>query len=329
MQFDHRTGYLWVAAGTTGEELVYDTATGKLVMTYQLSPLVGGGHGVGEADFINDTVITPDAVYATDTAQGMLFEMPLKPGGQPEGTFQAIPIDYNPSNPKSHGITATADGSYLIVVAVGGPYLVKTSDLSLTPVPFVAIAGAIRADGDLLVGHTLYGTGGPVGQAGVAVATLSDDYLSAVTSGYLTVDNQQLADITLLFMPNIAKYGNSIYGINGYQPVAPGTPTTASTGLAAVVKLTVQTPIAYSQAVTTPENTPINITLTGADFDIHPSRLTFTVTAQPSDGSLSGSAPNLTYTPNTGYTGSDSFTFTVSYDGETSPAGTVSITVSP
>ena len=55
--------------------------------------------------------------------------------------------------------------------------------------------------------------------------------------------------------------------------------------------------------------------------------LTFTVVAGPSHGTLSGAAPNLTYTPAADYNGPDSFTFKVN-DGtvDSSPA-TVSITV--
>ena len=42
---------------------------------------------------------------------------------------------------------------------------------------------------------------------------------------------------------------------------------------------------------------------------------------------LSGTAPNLTYTPNANYSGADSFTFTVSDGLVTSPQATVSIAV--
>ena len=55
--------------------------------------------------------------------------------------------------------------------------------------------------------------------------------------------------------------------------------------------------------------------------------LTFAVVAGPANGTLSGTAPNLTYTPNTGFFGNDSFTFQAN-DGLTDSAlATVSITV--
>ena len=55
--------------------------------------------------------------------------------------------------------------------------------------------------------------------------------------------------------------------------------------------------------------------------------LTYTVFTAPSHGTLSGTAPNLTYTPTTGFSGTDSFTFSVSNGTNPSATATVSITV--
>ena len=71
-------------------------------------------------------------------------------------------------------------------------------------------------------------------------------------------------------------------------------------------------PQAQSQAVVTQVGTPLDITLTATDDE--GDDLTFEVTAGPEHGALSGQAPNLTYTPEDGYEGPDSFTF-VANDG--------------
>ncbi len=86
-------------------------------------------------------------------------------------------------------------------------------------------------------------------------------------------------------------------------------------------------PVADAQSVTTDEDTPVAITLTGSDVD--GDALTFAIATPPAHGTLSGSAPNLTYTPEADYSGPDSFTFTVN-DGllDSTPA-TVTITVAP
>ncbi|MCO7223218.1 Ig-like domain-containing protein [Pleionea sp. CnH1-48] len=84
-------------------------------------------------------------------------------------------------------------------------------------------------------------------------------------------------------------------------------------------------PSATAASVTTDQNTAVQITLSGTDPDADP--LTFALTNQPQNGSLSGTAPNLTYTPKAGYSGNDSFTFTVNDGNLTSEPATVSITV--
>ena len=83
--------------------------------------------------------------------------------------------------------------------------------------------------------------------------------------------------------------------------------------------------MALSQTVTTDQDTPVDITLTATSPQGFP--LTYTVLTVPTHGTLSGSAPNLTYTPNTGYIGADAFTFRVNDGTTNSNTATVSITV--
>jgi hypothetical protein len=92
-------------------------------------------------------------------------------------------------------------------------------------------------------------------------------------------------------------------------------------------------PSANSLSVTTNSNSPVGITLSGNDLETAAADLVFEVTVSPAHGSLSGSGANLTYTPDTNYSGSDSFQFTVRDAGDgsaaslTSAAATVLITV--
>ncbi len=57
----------------------------------------------------------------------------------------------------------------------------------------------------------------------------------------------------------------------------------------------------------TPEDTPVAVTLEGSDLD--GDNLTFEVTLKPVRGDLSGTPPNLTYTPDPHYAGTDAFEF--------------------
>jgi hypothetical protein len=84
-------------------------------------------------------------------------------------------------------------------------------------------------------------------------------------------------------------------------------------------------PVADAQSISTAEDTAKAITLTGSDAD--GDSLTYSVVAGPAHGTLSGSAPALTYTPAANYNGSDSFTFKVNDGTVDSTIATVSITV--
>ena len=84
-------------------------------------------------------------------------------------------------------------------------------------------------------------------------------------------------------------------------------------------------PVADPQTVSTYINTPLAITLTGSDPDGDP--LQYLIQTNPSNGVLSGDPPNLTYTPNTDFVGTDSFTFLVSDGMDNSVAATITIHV--
>ncbi len=126
------------------------------------------------------------------------------------------------------------------------------------------------------------------------------------------------------------------YGPTSAAPTAAGIYTVTATsndpnytGTTTATFTIVGIPSANGQAVTTPENTPLAVTLTGSDPNTPALPLTFTVTVQPSFGSLSGTLPNLTYTPNPGHLGADTFQFTDSNGTATSTAATVTITTLP
>jgi Bacterial Ig domain len=85
-------------------------------------------------------------------------------------------------------------------------------------------------------------------------------------------------------------------------------------------------PIANSQSVNS-NGSPVAITLTASDSD--GDSLTYTIASNPAHGTLSGTPPNVTYTPAANFSGADSFTFYVSDGNITSNIATVAITVTP
>ncbi len=84
-------------------------------------------------------------------------------------------------------------------------------------------------------------------------------------------------------------------------------------------------PVANSQTVTTSENTAVVVTLTATDAD--GDALSYTVVSNPANGALSGTAPDLLYTPNLNFSGADSFTFKANDGQADSNIATVTITV--
>jgi len=88
-----------------------------------------------------------------------------------------------------------------------------------------------------------------------------------------------------------------------------------------------QAPTANAQNLSVAEDGALNLTLTGADAES--ASLTYTVLSQPGHGTLTGTAPNLNYTPATNYSGADSFTFKVNDGQVDSATATISITVTP
>ena len=69
------------------------------------------------------------------------------------------------------------------------------------------------------------------------------------------------------------------------------------------------TPTANSLTLSTDEDTPLSVLLSGTDPDGDP--LTYSILDLPSEGTLSGTAPDFTYTPADNFFGPDTFTYVV------------------
>ncbi len=118
------------------------------------------------------------------------------------------------------------------------------------------------------------------------------------------------------------------------EPVVESVEEPAKDGQEGIVPATVSIkkalnlpPVAEPHSVTTTEDTPVEIRLKGSDPDSD--SLAYRTIIEPSHGSLKGTGPNLIYTPNPNFYGSDSFTFKVNDGTADSAPAIVSITVSP
>ncbi len=182
----------------------------------------------------------------------------------------------------------------------------------------------------------------PVNDAPVAenifVTNLEDTAVTVQMSGadvdgdsiaYEIVENPLYSDLgpassnTVLLTPHANFNGNDQF----LYRVTDGVLFSATAIVNVVTLPANDAPVAYDQTVTLDEDTGTGITLTGFDVDGEP--LTFEMLAWPSHGSLSGEAPDFTYSPDTNFNGSDALVFRA-FDGVLySGSATVSIVVSP
>jgi hypothetical protein len=216
MKYDPRSGYLFVAGGTSGRATVYDAGSGDEVAFYQfLPPGVPG---------INDVVVTRQAAYFTDTFRPFLGRVALSRNGQPrEGELISLPANFGVRGPctvgpppRGNGIAATPDGDYLILVHMseGRLYLVDTATHTLSAIPmsggdFAGGAALCSTDGILLEGHTLYAVQFALNR--VAVVRMAPDYTSGEVIRYIT---EPFASNPALVSPTtIAAFGDSLYAV--------------------------------------------------------------------------------------------------------------------
>lgn len=129
----------------------------------------------------------------------------------------------------------------------------------------------------------------------------------------------------LIYRPN-----SNYYGLDSFSfTVGDGQFTSTEAAVLLHIAAVEDFPIAFPGALALDEDTSAPVTLLSYDGDGDP--LTYAVTA-PAHGTLSGTPPDLLYTPAPDYHGPDSFTFTVN-DGASSepisPPATITITVRP
>jgi parallel beta-helix repeat protein len=125
----------------------------------------------------------------------------------------------------------------------------------------------------------------------------------------------------LIYTPNASFVGNDSFTFK----VNDGTADSAVATIRIVVTTTLPPPVANAQTVTTTVGTAKAITLTGST--VNGNALAFAIVATPTQGTLSGTAPALIYTPNAGFVGNDSFTFKVNDGAADSAVATISIAV--
>ncbi|HET9588105.1 MAG TPA: hypothetical protein VFO91_04905 [Anaerolineales bacterium] len=215
LKFDSRTGLLFVAGGPTGNAYVYDAETGETIAEIELT--------TEEATFVNDVVVTRNAAYFTDSAQPVLYKVPLENNGElPEtpdvevldlgGDFEFTEGEFN-----ANGIAATRNGKWLIIVNSfeGALYRVDPETGEATRIELEG-GDVSRGDGILLLGEDLYVVQNFLNQ--VAEVELNERF----TAGDI---ERTIMNDAFRIPTTIAGFGNTLCAVNARFDTEPAPDT--------------------------------------------------------------------------------------------------------
>ena len=206
LDYDRRTGYLFVSGGPNGDGRIYNTHTGELIAAYDF----GGG-------FVNDVIVTPQAAYFTDSFAPNLYSVALDGAGEP-GAHATIPLSgefvFVPGGFNTNGIVATPNGNGLIIVhsSRGELYFVdpQTGEASL-----IDLGGdnVNSGDGLLLLDRTLFVVQNSLNQ--IAQFQLNRNYSAARLQQLITDDDFDVPT-------TVSNQGTRLYAVNARFGTTPG-----------------------------------------------------------------------------------------------------------
>jgi sugar lactone lactonase YvrE len=183
LEYDRKNERLFVSGGGTGAAYVYNAATGEPIADYLLTPAL--------PRFINDNVLTKDAVYFTDSQRPWFYRLPLGDDGELPTASDVETVELSgdyvhvPNVNNLNGIVATPNGKALIAVQSSTASLLKI-DPETGFAETIELTGgdATNGDGLLLEGQTLYVVQNRLNQ--VAVVHLAPHLGSGTVVGHLT-----------------------------------------------------------------------------------------------------------------------------------------------
>ena len=193
---------------TGSRAFVFDGRSGEQVAGIEIT-------GTFPSSFLNDLVVTRDAVYITDSQRDVIWSVPLDRRGRPAGPAHAIALsgDFTfVAGTNLNGITATANGRQLVAVhsTLGVLYRIDPRTGTATEIDLGADA-VPTGDGIELQGHTLYVVQNFLNQ--VTVVSLDRQLAAGQVTEVITSD--------LLRVPSTAAiFGSSLYVVNARFDVA-------------------------------------------------------------------------------------------------------------
>jgi hypothetical protein len=304
------------------------------------APVCGGGACSATVDY------TPTANYGgTDS-----FTFKTNDGAADSNPVGTVTISVNPQNDapvldNTGNMTLTAvnedvaDASNpgtlvsAIIASAGGD---RITDVDTGASEGIAVIGVANTNGTWQFSINNGGTWTPFGSPDPTTARLLTANANTLVRFIPNANFNGTVNPGITFRAWDLSNGLGLNGTIADASVGGGTtPYSVATETASITVNPINdTPTASGQSVTTNEDAPLPITLSGTDQETTAANLIYTITVPPAHGTLSaGTGQNRTYTPSLNYNGPDSFKFTVTDTGDgssaalTSTEATVSITV--
>jgi CSLREA domain-containing protein len=211
--------------------------------------------------------------------------------------------DWNGTDTFSYTVTdGTATDTATVTVAVG-----PVND------PPVAVDDAASTAEDAAVGVDVLANDSDVDGDSLTVESVTQGAHGSVTTDGATVT----------YTPDPDWSGTDTFSYT----VTDGTATDIGTVTVTVTPVN-DAPAAADDAITTVEDTPVTLSVLGNDGDLDGDPLTVQSVTQGAHGVVTTDGTTVTYTPDPDWSGTDTFSYTVS-DGTATDIGTVTLTVTP
>ncbi len=255
--------------------------------------------------------------------------------GVPVANAVAVTVTADSTN---NPVTLNVTGSYTSVAVPSPGASHGTATASGTTITYTPNSGYAGPDSFTYTATNSSGTSGPA-SVQVAVAPLAANVMTTVAfdSSANPVPVSVVGSYTNVGVASLPSHGSAsasgtslsytpTSGYSGADSFLYTASNAVATSPSATASITVnpQTPVANPVSATVyayTSNNNIPLTITGG------APTSVAVATGPSHGTATASGTMISYTPTSGYTGSDSFTYTASNAGGTSPAATASITV--
>ena len=180
MKADSSDKLLFVSGGPTGQGYVYDTRTGAPLRSYQFQ-------SAPSPTFINDVALTRDGAWFTDSAQALLYFVPVV-DGVPSSSFRTLTLSGPAADVSgtfnNNGIQAV-EGGAMLLVAHSGNGVLNLVDAATGASATVAGVSVPNVDGILVTrGHELLAVQNADNE--ISVWTLGTDFLTGSQERVIT-----------------------------------------------------------------------------------------------------------------------------------------------